>query len=97
MKNLNQLIEYPKKGVLSKQIVDNSKNNITLFCMAAGTQIGDHTTTKTAFVHVLEGKGIFKLGSKKIKMNPGIFIEMEKNALHSLNAIKNTSFMLYLN
>ena len=95
-KNLNKLIEYPKSGVLSKEIVKNKGENITLFCMAKGTEIGEHTSTKKAFVHVLEGEGIFTLKGKKIKMLPGIFIQMENNAVHSLKAIKNTSFMLYL-
>jgi quercetin dioxygenase-like cupin family protein len=97
MKNILKLIEYPKKGVLSKEIFKDSKNNITLFCMAAGTEMSEHTTTKTAFVQVIEGEGIFMLEKEKIKMLAGVFIPMEKNALHALKAIKNTSFMLYLN
>lgn len=96
IKNINKLIEYPKRGVLSKEIIKNKNENITLFCMAKGTEIGNHTSTKTAFVHVLEGDGTFTLKKKKIKMLPGVFIPMDKNAVHSLSAIKNTSFMLYL-
>ena len=83
--------------MLSKEIIKDSKNNVSLFCMAAGTEMGDHTSTKTAFVQVIEGDGVFTLKGKKIKMLPGIFISMKKNAVHSLKAIKNTSFMLYLN
>ena len=75
----------------------DKKNNVTLFCMAKGTEMGDHTSTKTAFVYVIEGEGIFTLAGKEIKMLPGTFIQMEENAVHSLAAIKNTSFMLYLN
>ena len=96
VKNINKLIEYPKSGVLSKEILKNKKENITLFCMAKGTEIGEHTSTKKAFVQVIEGEGIFILRDKKIKMLPGIFISMNKNEVHSLKAIKNTSFMLYL-
>ena len=95
--NILKLIEYPKKGVLSKEIVKDKNNNVTLFCMARGTEIGDHTSTKTAFVYVIEGEGIFTLRGKEISMLPGTFIQMEENAIHSLAAIKNTSFMLYLN
>jgi nitric oxide dioxygenase len=94
--NINKLIEYPKKGVLSKELVKSNNENITLFCMAKGTEMGEHTSTKKGFVHVLEGEGIFTLKGEKIKMLPGVFIQMDKNAVHSLSAIKNTSFMLYL-
>ena len=34
---INELIEYPKNGILSKDIVKNNKLNVTLFCMAKGT------------------------------------------------------------
>ncbi len=93
---LTDLIEYPKKGILSKDIVKNSKLNITLFCMAKDTEISNHTSTKQGFVYVIEGDGIFNLEEKEIKMLPGVFIYLEKNVIHSLKANKNTSFILTL-
>ena len=96
-KNIGGLIEYPKEGVLSKELARTSKSNVTLFCMAKGTEISEHTSTKEGFVYVLEGKGIFNLEGENIKMLPGVFIFMKKNAKHSLNAEKNTAFLLSLN
>lgn len=96
-KNLSRIIEYPKEGVLSKELVKTAKSNITLFCMAKGTEISEHTSTKEGFVHVLDGKGIFNLEGENIKMLPGVFIFMKKNAKHSLKAEKNTAFLLGLN
>ncbi len=95
-KQINELIEYPEKGVLSKDIVKNNKLNITLFCMAKGTDISEHTSTKQGFVYVIEGDGIFNLEGKDIAMSPGVFIYMEENAVHSLKANENTSFILVL-
>ena len=93
---INELIEYPKKGILSKDIVKNDKLNITLFCMAKGTDISNHTSTKQGFVYVIEGDGIFNLEGKDIPMLPGVFIYMKENAVHSLKANENTSFILAL-
>ena len=95
-KNLKELIEYPKDGILSKEIFKNEKADSTLFCMASGTNISDHTSKKQGFVYVLEGNGIFKLEDKEIKMEPGIFIYMKENAVHSLKANENTAFLLIL-
>ena len=95
-KNIKQLIEYPKQGILSKEIVKNEKIDITLFCMAKGTNIGEHTSTKAGFVYVLEGKGIFNLEGKNIKMQLGEFIFMMENKVHSLKAEENTAFLLTL-
>lgn len=91
---INELIEYSKKGILSKDIVKNDKLNTTLFCMAKGTEISEHTSTKQGFVYIIEGNGIFNLEGKNITMSPGVFIYMKENAAHSLKASENTSFIL---
>jgi len=93
---INKLIEYPKKGILSKDIVKSSKLNVTLFCMAKGTEISEHTSTKSGFVYVVEGKGVFNLEGEKILMAAGVFIYMKENSIHSLRADENTSFILSL-
>ena len=92
MNNIKDLIEYPKNGIFSKELV----KNITLFCMAKGAELAEHTSTKEGFIYIIEGKGIFNLEGKKIKMLPGVFIHMNNNAVHSLKAEKNTSFILSL-
>ncbi|MFH1257286.1 MAG: cupin domain-containing protein [Candidatus Diapherotrites archaeon] len=93
---LKKIIEYSKGGVLSKKLPKTEGKDVTLFCLARGTGISEHTSTKEGFVFVLEGKGTFNLGGKSIPMLPGTFIHMEKNAVHSLKAEKNTSFILLL-
>lgn len=93
---INKLIEYPQKGILSKIVIKNDKFNITLFCMAKGTEISEHTSTKPGFVYVIEGNGLFKLGKEKIVMESGTFIYMKENTIHSLKADENTSFILVL-
>jgi quercetin dioxygenase-like cupin family protein len=64
--------------------------------MCKGSELSKHTSTKEAFVFVLEGEGIFTLKSKKIKMKKGVLIHMDKKAVHALSAKKNTSFLLIL-
>ena len=96
IKNLSEMIEYPKGGILSKSIFKESELDITLFSMAAGTRISPHTSAKKGFVYIIEGKGNFYLEGKNIEMNPNIFIPMKKDAIHSLKVEKNTSFILVL-
>ncbi|MFH1474219.1 MAG: cupin domain-containing protein [Candidatus Aenigmatarchaeota archaeon] len=95
-KNIKELIDYSKEGILSKQLIKNDDIDVTLFCMAGGTEISEHTTTKEGFVYVIEGDGIFNLEGGDIAMMPGVFIPMKRNAIHSLKANKNTSFILSL-
>jgi len=94
--NIIMQIEYPRGGILSKELIKTKRNNLTLFCMAKGAEMSEHTSTKEGFVYVLEGKGNFVVKGEKIQMLPGTLIFMEKNAKHSLMAEKNTSFLLSL-
>lgn len=95
-KNIKQMIEYPKEGVLSKEIYKDKKLNVTLFCMAKNTDISEHTSTKAGTIYVIGGKGIFNLKGKDIEMKEGVFIHMDENVIHSLKAEENTSFLLSL-
>ncbi|MBT6689828.1 cupin domain-containing protein [archaeon] len=96
MKNIKEMIEYPREGILSKEICKDDKLDLGLFCMAAGTVMGDHTSVKTAFVQVVEGDGVFNLEGKDIVMKPGVVILMKAGAVHNLKAIENTAFILGL-
>ena len=93
--NVMEMIEYPKQGILSK-VIKKDKLNITLFCMAKGTDISEHTSTKQGIVYVIEGQGIFNLEGKNVEMKKGVLIYMTENAVHSLKADENTSFLLVL-
>ena len=94
--NVIDLISYSKGGIVSKIIFKGGKNQVTLFCMAAGTDISEHTSTKEGYLYVLEGQGTFNLSGKDIQMKAGVIINITKNAKHSLKAEKNTSYLLFL-
>ncbi len=63
-KNILELISYSEGGIISKELVKGKKNNVTLFCMASGTELSEHTSTKEGIVYVLEGKGTVILEEK---------------------------------
>lgn len=95
-KNLFEAMEFPREGVFSKVLAKGEMSNHTLMCLAAGTDISEHTSTREASVTVLKGKGTFVLDGKDIPMEPGIFIFMPKNAPHSLSASENLAILLSL-
>jgi len=95
-KELKKMIVYAPNGILSKELIKTETLNLTLFCMAKGTEISEHTSTKEGTVYVIEGKGLFYLAGKKVIMIPGTLILMKKNQKHSLKAEENTAFILSL-
>lgn len=94
--DLEKMMEFPKEGIFSKVLVKTDISNHTLLCLAKGTDMSEHTSTREAAVTVLKGKGTFILRRKKIKMKPGVFIFMPKNAPHSLSADEDLAILLSL-
>jgi len=94
--NVKEMISYTEGGIFSKEIFKDENKSATLFCMAKGTQISDHTSAKEGFVSVIEGEGTFVLEGKEIKMVRGVLIKLNRNVVHSLNVEKDTSFILFL-
>lgn len=95
-KNINQLIEYPTGGIVSREVIKTDGVSVTLFCLAAGTAISEHTAAREGLVQVIEGSGVFNLGGEEIAMKPGVIIPMAESAPHSLRVEENTAFVLWL-
>ena len=94
--DLNEVMKFPEEGIFSRVLAKSESYNFTLMCLAEGTSIDTHTSTKNGGIVVLKGKGVFTLQGKKIKMAPGVFIFMPANAEHSLFAEKDLMFLLSL-
>ncbi len=95
-KNVRDLISYSAGGIFSKVLDKSETGNIILFCMGENTDISEHTSSKNGFISIVEGDGIFNLEGEEITMKEGVMIFMKKDAKHSLKAVLNTSFILYL-
>jgi quercetin dioxygenase-like cupin family protein len=93
---LKDSIEYPEAGILSKVLVKDACCQYTLFCLAAGTEIAEHTSTRNATVHMLEGKGKLILNGHEISLEPDVFVMMPANVPHALKAEENLAFLLVL-
>lgn len=95
-KDLNGLMQFPKEGIFSTVLAKSDNYNHTLMCLAKGTDIDAHTSSKDGVVLVLKGKGTFVLQSERIEMKPGVFIFLPANTVHSVKADDDLSFLLLL-
>ncbi|MBS3051071.1 MAG: cupin domain-containing protein [Candidatus Aenigmarchaeota archaeon] len=93
--NLRDYIEYKEGGIFSR-VIKSGKYDATLFCMAEGTEMSEHTSAREGFVLIIEGSGVFKLEDNNIEMFGGKMIFMPEGTVHSLKANSNTSFILVL-
>nr|VFK37006.1 MAG: Cupin domain-containing protein [Candidatus Kentron sp. SD]VFK42087.1 MAG: Cupin domain-containing protein [Candidatus Kentron sp. SD] len=93
-RDLHEMMEFPEKGIFSKVLAKSDSYGYTLMCLAKGTDIDTHASTKTGVVQVLKGTGLFTLFDREIPMKPGIFIFMPKNAPHALKADQDLAILL---
>lgn len=93
---LQDLIEYPSSGIFSKVLVKDNSCQYSLFCLAAGTEIDEHTSTRNAIITVVEGKENLNLEGKDITLAPGVLVFMPANAPHAVRAEENLAFVLIL-
>lgn len=91
---LRDTIEYPATGVQSKILVKDNNCQHTLLCLAAGSEVSEHSSPRNATVNVIEGKGVLTLEGKDIVLEPGVFVFMSARALHALKAESNLAFVL---
>lgn len=94
--NLIDQIQYSEGGIVSKVLLKDANCQHTLFCLATGTEISEHTAARNATITVLEGEGILVLEGEEIVLEPGKFIFMKANSPHSLKTKENLSFLLTL-
>ena len=93
---LQEHLEYPEAGVLNKLLFKDNTCQYSLFCLAANTEISEHTATRNATIHAIEGTGILTLNGETIPLEPGVFVFMPANAPHALEAKSNLAFILTL-
>ncbi len=94
--HLQDLIEYPTSGIFSKVLLKDNNSQYSLFCLAAGREIQEHTSTRNAVITVVEGTGNLNLEGKDIALAPGVFVFMPANAPHAVQAAENLAFTLTL-
>ncbi len=93
---LQDHFEYPEAGVLSKLLFKDEVCQVTLFCLASGTEIAEHTASRNATVHVIDGNGTLTLRGEDIPLKAGVFLFMPAHAPHALQATTKLAFVLTL-
>ena len=89
-------VEFATQGTVSKTLLDVPRAKVTLFCMAAGQELTEHTAGHPVTVHFLQGEGEFRFDGRAHPIVPGAWFYLEARAPHALAARKNTVFLLTL-
>ena len=88
-------INYSESSIVSKILLNSEKLQITLFAVDKDQSFSEHTTTKEAIVHVIEGEGEFYIKDKWYSFKENDYFYMPPNCIHSIKAKSKFKFLLY--
>jgi quercetin dioxygenase-like cupin family protein len=88
-------IDYALGSIVSKNILISDQLQITLFSVDEGQSFAEHTSSKEAIVHIVEGECRFRLEGKWNVCKVGSFFYMPNGMKHAIEANGKFKFLLY--
>jgi quercetin dioxygenase-like cupin family protein len=92
----NEQVEIAPASVVSKQIINNDKGNITLFAFDKGEGLSEHTAPYDALVMLVDGKAEIIIGGVSHILQENENILMPANIPHALKAIESFKMVLVM-
>ena len=92
----SQSTAIPTDSILSSTFYRGEDAKAILFTFAAGQELSEHTASKPAMLHFLQGEAELKLGSETFTVQPGSWAHMPPGMAHSIFARTDVLMLLYL-
>ena len=83
-------------GIWSKTFEKTEKVNAVIMKLSSGEDLSEHTSGFEGIIHVIEGEGIITVGDKTVEAKSGTWIHMPPKTTHSVQAVTDFTFLLYL-
>ena len=92
------LAEAPpvERGIHSQTLDDDPDLRLVLFSFAPGEELSEHTASRPAVVHVLDGSGVAVVGGEEHAVAAGAWFRMPARMPHSIKATTPLRMALYL-
>lgn len=91
------MVAAAESGTITSRVVyKDDALNVTLFAFAPGEGLTEHTASRTAIVHFLEGEAHFTAGPDAFDVAPGAWIRMRPGLPHSIEAVSPVKMLLLL-
>lgn len=94
--NLAELLQYQKKAVVSRTIIDKETGTVTLFAFDEGQGLSEHTAPCDALVYVLDGEAEIIIEGKPVHLERGEMTIMPANKPHAVKALTKFKMLLIM-
>ena len=93
---LAQLPEIPPDSIVSRTFYSDQSMKAILFGFAAGQELSEHTASRPAILHFLQGEARLTLGGHAGTAGPGTWVHMPAKLPHSVKAKTPVILLLLL-
>ncbi|HIH62404.1 MAG TPA: cupin domain-containing protein [Methanobacteriales archaeon] len=91
---LQELIDYQKGAVVSREIIRRDTGTVTIFAFDKGQGLSEHTAPFDAMVQIIDGKAEITISGEKHVLEAGEMIIMPANEPHALYTIEPYKMIL---
>jgi len=92
--NVENLIDYQKDSVVSKEIIRKELGTVTIFAFDKGQGLSEHSAPFDALVQIVDGEAEITISGEKNIVSKGEMIIMAANEPHALQAVNKPYKML---
>jgi quercetin dioxygenase-like cupin family protein len=93
---LTELLNYQKKAVVSRTIIDKETGTVTLFAFDEGQGLSEHTAPYDALVYVLDGEAEIVIEGKPVRLQRGEMTIMPASKPHAVKALTEFKMLLIM-
>ncbi len=86
IEDLNEAIDIPVNGILSKTILSDDIVKVVLFGMDQGQELSEHTASMPALLQIIKGEAEVRLAGDTHKAQAGFWTRMSAGLPHSVIA-----------
>lgn len=91
---LSGLMDYVPGSVVSRILAKKPSGTITLFAFDEGQGLSEHSAPFDAFVQIVDGAAMLRIGGKDVPARSGEIVVMPANVPHAVHA--STRFKMLL-
>ena len=92
----SKLPEIPPDSIVSRTFYSDEQVKVILFGFARGQELSEHTASKPAMLHFLQGEAQLTLGKDQFEARTGTWVHIPPNLAHSILAQTPVIMLLYL-
>ncbi len=89
-------VQVPDNGILSRTLYTDDHLKTVLFGFGQGEELSEHTSSRPAALHFLQGNARLTLGEDTVEAGPGTWIHMAAGLRHSIHATTPVVMLLPL-